>query len=127
MINSSKPYSDVTADEFFKVYDGVQSIDQCTIQLLDVRGPAEIQEKSVDPVNKHGVKIPQLHIVHSEFLVPEKVPDLLKKLESGKTVYVMCKAGGRSAMVCDVLAKQEGLKVFNIAGGITGSPLFTSR
>ena len=121
-------YEEVTADQFFEVYDGVKFEDQCGIQILDVRSPAEIQSARLAPLNKNGIKIPQHHIIHTDWLVPENVPDLVSQLDPGKTVYVLCRSGKRSGKVSEVLTKfQGGPKVYNIAGGISGSHKFDRK
>ena len=107
-MGQSASYPRVSAQEFFKIYDGFKSLAEVNIQVLDVRSPGEIASQSLNPINRNGIKIPQYHIVHSEWLTPENVSVLLKRLEANKTIYVLCRSGGRSGMVCGALAEQPG-------------------
>jgi rhodanese-related sulfurtransferase len=71
--------------------------------ILDVREDAELLEAAVEGV---------LHIPMGQ------VPDRLAELNPADNIIVMCKMGGRSAMVCDFLSSQGFEKVSNLAGGI---------
>jgi rhodanese-related sulfurtransferase len=71
--------------------------------ILDVREEAELLEAAVDGV---------LHIPMGQ------VPERLAELNPADNIIVMCKLGGRSAMVCDFLSSQGFGNVANLVGGI---------
>lgn len=75
-----------------------------SIELIDVRTPAEFGVKHIE-----GSKnIPLVGFVnnHSEFL------------EKGKTYYIMCHSGGRSANAINTLA-EHGYDLVQVDGGIS--------
>jgi len=49
-----------------------------------------------------------------------EIADRVSELDPAQTTIVMCKLGGRSAMVCDFLAGQGFNKLYNLTGGIMG-------
>ena len=71
--------------------------------ILDVREKSELLEASVEGT---------LHIPMQE------VPERLNELDPTKRLIVMCKVGGRSAMVCEHLIAQGFSDVSNMRGGI---------
>lgn len=87
----------ITAEELqIKVEQGEQ------LQILDVREDAEVA---------YGMVPDAIHIPLGE--LPERVAEL----DPQQPVYVICKAGGRSAMACDFLATND-LETINIEGGM---------
>ena len=74
-----------------------------TINLIDVRTPAEYQVRGL----KEAKNIPLRGLIMNADLF----------LEKGKTYYLMCASGGRSAMAAIELEKQ-GYDVANVEGGI---------
>lgn len=74
-----------------------------TAVILDVREHSELLEAAVDGV---------LHIPMQE------VPERLNELDPSQRLIVMCKLGGRSAMVCEHLNTQGFADVSNLTGGI---------
>lgn len=77
--------------------------DRKDVILLDVRTADEFKQGRVDGF----INIPLQSIQGS-----------LNKLDSSKTVYVMCLSGSRSKVACDFL-NANGYKCINIAGGIS--------
>ena len=98
----------MSAENFFKAYDSIKRIEDCHMQVLDVRSPGEIASISLKPVNKNGITIPQHHIVHTDFLDNNKLPLILSTLGKTKTTYLLCRSGARSGMVTGILAAQPG-------------------
>ncbi len=74
-----------------------------TALILDVREDSELLEAAVDGV-RH---IPM-----------QQVPERLNELDPAQRLIVMCKLGGRSAMVCEHLNAQGFADVSNLTGGI---------
>jgi len=83
--------------------DAAHQLAQGSAIILDVREDAELLEAAVEGV---------LHIPMGQ------IPDRLAELNPADNIIVMCKMGGRSAMVCDFLSSQGFGKVTNLAGGI---------
>jgi molybdopterin/thiamine biosynthesis adenylyltransferase/rhodanese-related sulfurtransferase len=73
--------------------------------ILDVRGPAEAAI----------VSLPGTHLRHTH----HEVREIVDELPRDRAVLVYCKAGGRSARACSVLA-EHGVEVVNLTGGILG-------
>ena len=72
--------------------------------IIDVRTPEEEAEGLIpNSIN--------INIMEQSF--PAKVMDL----DKSKTYYVYCRSGGRSANACQLMEK-NGLKAFNLIGGI---------
>ena len=72
------------------------------IRLIDVRQPDEYTDA---------------HVPGAVLIPLTEVPDRVSEFGgSGDTVYVICKAGGRSARACDFV-RQSGVNAVNIAGG----------
>lgn len=74
--------------------------------LIDVRTPAEYASGHVDA----AITVPLQTI-------PEKMTEL--EAYKGNTVYMICKAGGRSANACQFLSA-HGFDVVNVMGGTGG-------
>ena len=98
----------ISAQNFFKAYDEIKRVEDCDMQVVDVRSAGEIASISLKPVNKQGVAIPQLHILHTDFLDSSKLPQILSQLDKSKTIYLLCRSGARSGVVTGVLAAQPG-------------------
>lgn len=76
--------------------------------LLDVR---EIDETSICQI------LPSLHIPINQILEDESTIDQIKEKSLGKSIYVYCKLGGRSAKVVKFL-EEKGINAINLKGGI---------
>jgi len=72
------------------------------IQLIDVREDEEVAYGMV-PGAKH-IPLGQL-------------PERIEELNLSEPVYIICKAGGRSAMACDYL-EANGIETVNVEGGM---------
>ncbi len=69
--------------------------------VFDVRQPDEYEEAHVPGVT----------------LIPlDDVPDRVAEFPTDRTVYVICKSGGRSANAVGFL-REQGLDAVNVAGG----------
>lgn len=89
----------------------VNELDNITekINLIDIREPYEYQSGSI----KTARNIPMGTLLDK----PENY------LQPGKTYYIMCQSGGRSANATQILSR-KGYDVVNVAGGMgayTGS------
>ena len=73
--------------------------------LLDVRTPEEFQTEGIPTAIN-------MDIMESSFL------NRIGKLDKTKTYFVYCRSGGRSGQACSLMS-DEGLRVFNLAGGIS--------
>ena len=71
--------------------------------LIDVREHQEIEICKL----KEAIHIPM-----------SEIPDNIDKIDSKKTVVIMCKSGARSAQVCHYLNDQGYPNVYNLKGGI---------
>lgn len=82
--------------------DGLADVLESGARLIDVRQPDEYTDAHVP----------------GAILIPlSEVPDRVSEFGGpGDTVYVICKAGGRSARACDFV-RQSGVIAVNIAGG----------
>lgn len=76
-----------------------------TAIILDVRTPEEYKEK-------HLAGAQQL-----DFLNSEAFDAGIKQLDKSHTYYVYCRSGKRSHNAC-IKMKKQGLKVFDMEGGI---------
>lgn len=76
-----------------------------TAIILDVRTPGEYQEE-------HLAGAQQL-----DFLNSEAFDAGIKQLDNTHTYYVYCRSGKRSHNAC-IKMKKQGLKVFDMEGGI---------
>lgn len=72
--------------------------------LLDVRTPAEAAAASIPGVHYH---IPL-----------QELPQRWKEIPTDKTIYIHCKAGGRSAKACEFYTAQGITSTINVKGGI---------
>lgn len=72
--------------------------------LLDVREPVELEICSIPGTHLH---IPM-----------QQVPARLAEIPRDRDVVVYCKAGGRSARVCQFLLHQGYTRVANLDGGV---------
>jgi rhodanese-related sulfurtransferase len=71
--------------------------------LIDVREPVEFA---------------QAHVPGARLIPMGSLSARLDELERGRTVYVICATGNRSATMCRVLAA-AGFDAVNVAGGTT--------
>jgi adenylyltransferase/sulfurtransferase len=81
--------------------------DAANLVLLDVRNPPEA-EIAVIP----GAVLIPLHQIESGEAIEE-----VRELVAGKTLYVHCKMGGRSAKALIAL-RRHGIEGINVSGGI---------
>ena len=78
-------------------------MDGSTIELIDVREPAEFE----------------IGRIPGSRLIPlSELPDRLGEIPGDKKVYVHCKAGGRSAKVVRMMQEAGKTNGINVAGGI---------
>jgi adenylyltransferase/sulfurtransferase len=71
--------------------------------LVDVRTPAEVEAAALEGTQR----IPL-----------QELPARFTEIPTDKTIYIHCKAGGRSAKACAFLAEQGITNTVNIKGGI---------
>jgi adenylyltransferase/sulfurtransferase len=71
--------------------------------LVDVRTPAEVEAAALEGTQR----IPL-----------QELPARFAEIPTDKTIYIHCKAGGRSAKACAFLAEQGITNTVNIKGGI---------
>lgn len=71
-------------------------------QIIDVREP---EEWNIDRA-KGAKHIPLVHI-----------PDRADEINPDEDIYVICKAGGRSAQAAQYLEQSRGWEAINIVGG----------
>ncbi len=96
--NKGPQIQKITADQM------LEAIKFETIQLIDVRTPAEYKEGSLK-------KSQNICITNEDFRVQAE------KLDKSKPVYLYCKSGGRSAKAAEVL-KEMGFKtIYDMSGG----------
>jgi adenylyltransferase/sulfurtransferase len=81
--------------------------DRSGVLLLDVRNPPEAEIAVID-----GAVLVPLDRIESGEAVEE-----VRALAAGKTLYVHCKLGGRSAKALIAL-KRHGIEGINVTGGI---------
>lgn len=72
--------------------------------IIDVRSPQEEAEGLID------------NSINMNLMDPSFV-EKVKKLDPNKNYYVYCRVGGRSSSACSFM-DQQGLKTFNLSGGI---------
>jgi len=82
--------------------------------VLDVRTPDEYE---------------QGHVPGAVHIPLQELPDRLTDVPAGDPLLVICQAGGRSQMACELLA-DEGRSVANVSGGTgrwveSGRPVVT--
>ncbi|MFM1799030.1 MAG: hypothetical protein RLZZ117_1308 [Cyanobacteriota bacterium] len=81
--------------------------DADNLVLLDVRNPPEAEIATIP-----GAVLVPLHRIESSEAIEE-----IRELAQGKTLYVHCKMGGRSAKALIAL-KRHGIEGINVTGGI---------
>ena len=115
----------ITAQDAFTKWH----VDPDTVQILDVRTPEEYMFVGhatmaanipikfliyeIDPVKKRPVMK-----INENFIAAAK-----KRYNTEQALYVMCKAGGRSAIAVNKLAEAGFKNVYNIIDGFEGDPL----
>ncbi len=72
----------------------------------------------------------QGHAAAAQHIPMGEVPGRLNEIDRSATLYVICKAGGRSAKVADFLAR-DGFEPINVEGGMlawaaAGRPVVTN-
>jgi rhodanese-related sulfurtransferase len=94
-----KPYKDLYSAEFQK-----KLAETSTAVVLDVRTAEEFRSG----------RIPQainIDVMDSSFIAK------ITELDSAKTYFVYCRGGSRSGHACSIMTR-NGLKAYNLAGGI---------
>lgn len=81
--------------------------------LTDTPGAVVIDVRTADEY--HSGKIPTAINID---VMDEDFTDKIRALDRSKTYFVYCYSGGRSARACDIMSR-HGLKVYNLAGGIS--------
>ena len=77
-------------------------------ELLDVRTAGEFAGGTIKGARNLDVTSPQFQAA-------------LQTLDKNKEYYVFCRSGNRSGSACDLMTAQ-GLKAYNLAGGIGAWP-----
>jgi adenylyltransferase/sulfurtransferase len=93
----------ISVTELKALLDG----DTSGLVLIDVRNPPEAEIARI-----HGAELIPLDQIESGEAVEQ-----VRSLAAGKTLYVHCKMGGRSAKALIAL-KRHGIEGINVAGGI---------
>ena len=97
----------VVSYQNLNVQDFSQAIDQKDeVVILDVRTPEETSSGKIEGAM-------ELNFYDKDFA------DRLLALDTNKSYYVYCKAGGRSAKTARLMVKNGFSKVFNLEGGYT--------
>ena len=96
--------------------------DNKDIQLLDVRTQEEWDDIGKPDGEKLGLKTHFVTIVRSPDPNANKefIEEVKKKINPGKQLLIICKAGGRS-MIAAQLLSQEQIKCINISDGFEGN------
>jgi rhodanese-related sulfurtransferase len=111
----------VTAKE---AYDRWQA--DPTVKILDVRTPEEYNFVGHAPMAYNVPFAFQSYVwdpAHSSFhweLNPEFLPAVKAWAKPGETLLISCRSGGRSAMACNLLAKNGYTDAWNIVDGMEG-------
>lgn len=85
--------------------DFKSSIENKSVQLIDVRTPEEFSEG-------HLINANNIDFYESDFLTQ------MNKLDKNKPVYIYCRSGGRSGKTAVQLKKQGFTEVYDLEGGI---------
>ena len=88
----------ISQEEFSK-------LDLNTIQLLDVRTPAEVDHGLIDGA------------VEVNFFDEDFAQQVLSKFDKSKPLYIYCAVGGRSGKACSQLVLEGFREVYNLKGG----------
>ncbi|QDV09361.1 Thiosulfate sulfurtransferase GlpE [Planctomycetes bacterium Poly30] len=109
MINDGQLWKDVHGDEAHRIV--MEASGKACV--IDVRTPQETAGGIVD----------------GALLIPmDEIPDRAAEIPNdGRPVLIYCAAGGRSAAVCDHLAKQGYETLHNLVGGFSAWPGPTGR
>ncbi|MFD2398952.1 rhodanese-like domain-containing protein [Prauserella oleivorans] len=86
------------------VHELKRRLDQGEVTLLDVRQPAEWAAG---------------HTEGATFITGAELPDRLDEVPADKPIAVTCGSGYRSSVATSLLARERGLPVINVAGGMT--------
>ena len=93
----------ITVGELKALLDG----DRSDLALIDVRNPPEAEIARIE-----GAELIPLDQIENGTAV-----ERVRQLAAGKTLYVHCKMGGRSAKALIAL-KRHGIEGINVSGGI---------
>ena len=97
--SAPKTYEDLDGNAFKAKYQQAPEA-----ELLDVRTAGEFASGTINGARNLDVTSPQFR-------------NALQLLDKNKEYYVFCRSGNRSGSACDLLTAQ-GLKAYNLAGGI---------
>lgn len=92
--------------EQIDVHELKRRLDQTSLEMIDVRTPAEYQEVHASPAQN----------VPLESLNPEQVLKN-RQLPSDQPLYVMCRSGNRSSQACKKFCDAGFSHVVNVQGG----------
>jgi rhodanese-related sulfurtransferase len=101
--SAPKTYEDLDGNSFKAKYQQAPKA-----ELLDVRTAGEFASGTINGARNLDVTSPQFRTA-------------LQSLDKNKEYYVFCRSGNRSGSACDLLTAQ-GLKAYNLAGGIGAWP-----
>lgn len=99
----TKAYKNLSGKEFKDVFQKTGNA-----VLLDVRTSGEFSGGTIKGAKNLDIMSPRFR-------------DAIGKLEKNKEYFVFCRSGSRSAQACSIMAS-EGLKAYNLAGGIGAWP-----
>jgi rhodanese-related sulfurtransferase len=97
--NKGPQIQKITADQM------LEAIEFESIQLIDVRTPAEYREGSLK-------KAHNICITNEDFRIQAQMLDI------NKPVYLFCKSGGRSAKAAEVLKEMGFKQIYDLSGGM---------
>ena len=89
----------ITTEELLKKIDAGE-----TVSIIDVRENDEVAT-GVIPGAKH--------------IALGQIENSMDQIDKSVPHYIVCKAGGRSAMACEIL-EENGYNVTNVTGGMMG-------
>lgn len=90
----------------------VKEIDFEEFKNLIMEGDTELIDVRED------FEFAQSHFKTSKNIPMSLVPLKLAEIDFSKKVIFVCRSGGRSAMIANMVAKETGKDVYNLAGGI---------
>lgn len=98
---SSRPI-DITRQ--ITVHELKHHLDRGELNLLDVRQPAEWASGHAEPAT---------------FITGAELPTRIQEVRDDKPLAVICGSGFRSSVAASLLARERGIQVLNVAGGMT--------
>jgi len=100
IVQQTETIVDVNVAQFKELMSSEQGV------ILDVRTPEEWAEGVIEGAQK-------MNYYDDDFATQTE------GLDKSKTVFVYCKAGGRSASAAEVLKEKGFTKIYNLDGGMT--------